>query len=429
MEKGISPSLNAFIAELEEYDKLIANDAEDLKPQHVRKKKRLELTAAKQRKAALIQNFVFENDGKTILEALLFIQLKVDSQAKEGMNRESAYWIQLWSKKAAQLYEKAEVLLPGEARIEAAYRSITETNKYAKSIVKRKVIASGLIVLVVAAGVILYGVGKKSPVKLENEESTVGMETSGGSENEESTVGIGTSGGTENVESTVGTEPSRGSKSAESTAWVEPAETDRLEDEQLARNSDNETWQSKEVQREAYELPVTRKLIKEAEKETEEKSGSETVILENFAFSIPDYWVERGSKEEYYQAYAETGGKVVMLSISYPVDDEDEVNIEALYEDNDNMKAAVESWLDACKVTREQKFRSDYGVDGMLYTYTFTYKQEGSMEYPGRGECLCFPSEEDNRWFFVNLSMVGDIMGDYDSDYREILASIRDKEN
>lgn len=414
MEKGISPSLNAFIAELEEYDKLIANDAEDLKPQHVRKKKRLELTAAKQRKAALIQNFVFENDGKTILEALLFIQRKVDSQAKEGMNRESAYWIQLWSRKAAQLYEKAEVLLPGEARIEAAYRSITETNKYAKSIVKRKVIASGLIVLVVAAGVILYGVGKKSPVKPENVESTVGMEASLGSEN---------------VESTVRTEPSLESKSAESTAWVEPAETDRLEDEQLAWNSDNETQQSKEVQREAYELPVTRKLIKEAEKETEEKSGSETVILENFAFSIPDYWVERGSKEEYYQAYAETGGKVVMLSISYPVDDEDEVNIEALYKDNDNMKATVESWLDACKVTREQKFRSDYGVDGMLYTYTFTYKQEGSTEYPGRGECLCFPSEEDNRWFFVNLSMVGDIMGDYDSDYREILASIRDKEN
>lgn len=134
-----------------------------------------------------------------------------------------------------------------------------------KHAVKRKVIASSLIVLVVAAGVILYGVGKKSPVKPENGESTVGMGTSGGTENVESTVGMEASLESENVESTVGTEPSRGSKSAESTAWVEPAETDRLEDEQLAWNPDNETWQSKEVQREAYELPVTRKLIKEAE--------------------------------------------------------------------------------------------------------------------------------------------------------------------
>ena len=54
---------------------------------------------------------------------------------------------------------------------------------------------------------------------------------------------------------------------------------------------------------------------------------------------MPNYWEEEGSKNEYLQYCAEKGEQVVMLSVAYleESDDEYDVSFEGLYADNDNM--------------------------------------------------------------------------------------------
>lgn len=148
-----------------------------------------------------------------------------------------------------------------------------------------------------------------------------------------------------------------------------------------------------------------------------------TLDIEKYSFTIPDYWEESGSKTEYYQAYAETSGKVAMLTISYPVDEEDDVTLEALVADNENMIKAIETWAEDCKVTSYETFESDYGVTGILYN--FNYTMSGSGNYILTGKYFCFPSPEDNRWFYVTLGTAGELKRDYNAVYMDILASIR----
>ena len=63
MEKQEGPaSLQAFAEELEQYEKLIAEEAKSLPKEQKRKggfRTRLELTAAERQKASLIQYFIF----------------------------------------------------------------------------------------------------------------------------------------------------------------------------------------------------------------------------------------------------------------------------------------------------------------------------------------------------------------------------------
>lgn len=161
-------------------------------------------------------------------------------------------------------------------------------------------------------------------------------------------------------------------------------------------------------------------------KETAGQTGTnQTVTIENFTFSIPDYWQESGSKDDYYQYYAEQGGSVAMLSISCPVDNE-EVTLEALYADHENMITALETMFPECKVTGYEDFESDYGVKGVLYSYTCAYEiEEWHARYDGAGKYFCFPSIEDSRWFFVALNATYNTKSDYTDDYMKILASIR----
>lgn len=353
----LSPSLKAFASELDEYDKVIA-DA----PKHFRGKSKT--AAAERRKAGLIRDFVFESDGKSILEALLFIKSKVALEARRKAKRKALYWIRLWTRKAEQLYEKVQVLFPGNDRVETAYSYIIETNLRIQKAVRRKAIAGGMAALILTVMAVLYGSIKNGSIGHEDPVQTRPKKTAG--------FGSGS------IDETAENEGSTGT--------------------------------------------VKRKLIKGEKEENTIKS----LQLENFTFSIPDYWVENGSKEEYYQAYAETGRSVAMLSIAYP-HDKDEVSLEALYADHENMITAIEAMFGECEVTEYEGFKSDFGVVGIIYYFTCVF-DTGSSKQTVSGTYVCFPSVKDNRWFFVILIVSDNIEGDYDEDFMEILASIKEVE-
>lgn len=152
----------------------------------------------------------------------------------------------------------------------------------------------------------------------------------------------------------------------------------------------------------------------------DDKQTCYVMEIENFRFTVPDYWVENESEENYYQFYAETGGKVAMFSISDPVDDEG-VSLDALYEDNENMVNLIEGWFDGCIVTQNEKFQTDKGIDGMLYYMTF--KQS---DLAGTGMLFVFPSIKDNRWFYVSVYETNNTDKKYDTDFMEIINSIQE---
>lgn len=85
------------------------------------------LTAAEKQKASMIENFPFPNGRESIIEALLFIQTKLDFLSSEKLNRHTAYWTRLWATKAKQLEQKAEMMLNGDAVAQEA--TLAETSK------------------------------------------------------------------------------------------------------------------------------------------------------------------------------------------------------------------------------------------------------------------------------------------------------------
>ena len=88
------------------------------------------------------------------------------------------------------------------------------------------------------------------------------------------------------------------------------------------------------------------------------------------------------------------------------------------------MIRVTESWFPECRVTGYKDFESDYGVKGVLYSYTAVYESKGSL-YDMSGKSFCFPSVEDNRWFFVVINCTDNTDFDYQEDFMKLLASIR----
>ena len=93
----------------------------------------------------------------------------------------------------------------------------------------------------------------------------------------------------------------------------------------------------------------------------------EALKVKNFIFDIPDYWEEEGSKNEYLQYYAEKGEKLVMLSIAYPVetDDDYDVSFDGLYQDIPlvRIEAKTSEINDAIEYDIGKRLKEDFGVD------------------------------------------------------------------
>ena len=105
-----------------------------------------------QQKVSFIENYVFPNEREAILEALLFIKAQVSSFENSAANGADAFWEKIWVNKAAQLYQKAEVVMYNDPVAERAYSDIIAMDQLFR---KRQLIKRLIIVGVVAAVIVL----------------------------------------------------------------------------------------------------------------------------------------------------------------------------------------------------------------------------------------------------------------------------------
>lgn len=153
---------------------------------------------------------------------------------------------------------------------------------------------------------------------------------------------------------------------------------------------------------------------------------NQKVKIGNYTFSLPNCWKESDTGDtDTKRYYAETNGKVAMIDIDCFYDT-DKVSYDALVADNENMITAVESSLSAVggKITGYETFQGGDDAKGILYSYTMAFNVEGKL-YHGEGKLFCFPSEEDNKWFYVWMAASDNTEYTYDEDFTKILLTIK----
>lgn len=114
----------------------------------IRYNKAPNLSPDEQRKASLIENFPFPNERESILEALMFVKSKMASISSGSINRQSAYWSNLWSSKGEQLYAKAQTLFRDDEIAEGAHKDIIEYKKKINSNLKKQAYVGIAIVII-----------------------------------------------------------------------------------------------------------------------------------------------------------------------------------------------------------------------------------------------------------------------------------------
>jgi RNA polymerase subunit RPABC4/transcription elongation factor Spt4 len=98
------------------------------------------------RKATLIKNYAFPNDRESVLEILLYIKSQMAFIASEKIDRNSVHWANIWGNKAEQIYQKAELIIKGDAISASAHSDIVlNWKKIKKSFSIRASIALGFI--------------------------------------------------------------------------------------------------------------------------------------------------------------------------------------------------------------------------------------------------------------------------------------------
>ena len=462
----VSESLDKFIAQIEECDRRIANSPEIpkkgwstwgkwkkigwvllnlyfaciplliyvLRPL-LQTDKAPALTADEKYKATIIENFPFPNDRGSILEALLFIKSKVAFLAAEKINANNSYWMRLWTKKAEQLHEKAEILFPGDKIANETYQEILKnSNIVKKKLIIRLLLTVGVIIIFVA----FMGVrsGKNGIGNLaDNKDYDQKYDWQ---ENQFTTL-------LPKPESEYG----KVTMEMEKQFSVEIYKTSTEMYEEYVKECRNNGFTVDITKtegmfsahnEEGYQLYIyyyenkKEMHISIDSNDIEEKGFAEgtyeSLKVKNFVFDIPDYWEEEGSKNEYLQYYAEKGEKLVMLSIAYPVetDDDYDVSFDGLYQDNENMIDMIASMFTDGDVIDNEVFESSYGVKGILYRFSCNQKINWLTSVDANGYCFCFPSEKDRRWFYVYYVQTNKVSdNDYKDDYMKLISSIREK--
>ena len=149
------------------------------------------------------------------------------------------------------------------------------------------------------------------------------------------------------------------------------------------------------------------------------------LTIKNFSFEMPGYWFVGRKTDESIQYYAEIKDKVAMLTISYGVDEKDPVTWQILYDERELMVDAIESSMKEmdCKVSGYEEVVSNHGERGLLYKYTLNMDVDGAA-LPGKGSWYCVPSEEDNRWIFINYAISENVeYQNYEEDFLKMIAS------
>lgn len=373
---GISPPAKAFIVEIEDYDKLIADTlgqraagqrkkilhracrvlwitlnlftlcipwAIHLVAALRRDRKMPRLTVEEKRKAFIIQNFVLPSDVKTVLEVLLYVRHKVAVLARQEVNPRTVYWTRMWRDRAEMLYEKIQAQLIGDKDIaETAYRNIV---KNSRKIGRRdiwKAFAGGMVIIAELLAVVIY----------------VPM-----------------------IENTL----------TESIAEEEISEEEDFEDTEFV-------W---------------------------ERDTDGSLIIKGVTLRFPYYWKEEDSHPGYCRFASERNNRIAVLAIGYKDRTEDEAGGEDLFGFSEETLEKIKGDFEDCKFFKYEKYQSDYGVDGLLYSYVFTTKIEDKT-YRGTGKCFSFYSPENNRYFFIQTIISNNVRRDnYDEEYMKMIASLR----
>lgn len=114
------------------------------------------LTRAEKEKKSLIENYVFPNERGSILEALLFIKSKTSLLVSGKINGNSAFWIHLWTRKAEQLYQSAELLFAGDRIAKDAYQKIVNNEKKCNRILLIRFLTSVCLITVAVSMLFTY---------------------------------------------------------------------------------------------------------------------------------------------------------------------------------------------------------------------------------------------------------------------------------
>ena len=132
------------------------------------------LTAPEKQKVSLIENFPFPNGREAIIEALLFIQTKLDFLSAEKLNRHTAFWTRLWATKAKQLQQKADMMLNDDPVAREACKRIAAYEAKTRKKIKLRAIL-GLVILIPAVS--FAGFKIATTIKLPVTEPVVWPET------------------------------------------------------------------------------------------------------------------------------------------------------------------------------------------------------------------------------------------------------------
>lgn len=114
------------------------------------------LTAEEKKKAQLISNYTFPNDRESILEALLFIKVQMESLASGKIDRNVYRWMGIWKSKASQLYEKAEAMFKGDVIANNAFTDVLSCEKKVNRSLRVKVIMAIVVFCIFATIFIVF---------------------------------------------------------------------------------------------------------------------------------------------------------------------------------------------------------------------------------------------------------------------------------
>ena len=406
-----------------------------------------EISETDRRKIALIRSFVIPNTKEDLFEFLVLASSNINMQRYNGFdtipNSDQAV-SDAWEAKFEQAYEKAKLCFgntPEFQNIQAIYEK--KHSQIADIKKKSKFSVIGVVLSIVLSAFIIFGFAfsiafcsnsnDAKRISKENERLDAIVEEIYDAIAAENFV-LARVKASELVFS--------GSSTEEGQQAAEKWEQTRNELIAIINAASNETEinvSDTEAPQNTVEVPT----ITAPDHSDIPKNPTETVppliyenaiyqdiTIENFIISIPDYWEEEGSKEDYLQYYAEKGDSVAMLSISFPLETDDnyDVSFDGLYADNENMITAIESFFAKCVVFDHEVFETDFAVKGILYRFTFKQRINLFKTVDGSGYCFCFPSENDRRWFFIYYTESSNVTGrEYKEDYMKLISSIREK--
>ena len=110
------------------------------------------LTPNESKRANIISNYVFDGDRKTLHEALLFIETQIDILAEMKKDGYTSFWLNLWTSKAEQVYEKSKTSVGEDATFKEVFDRIKPRSE---KLINKTRLSFGLFFIAAAVAVII----------------------------------------------------------------------------------------------------------------------------------------------------------------------------------------------------------------------------------------------------------------------------------